>query len=174
LFDGIELLPALMGLYAVSEIIIMFLSDDSDIGNKVKGKVSSEFIKVKEIKTLLPVIFQSGVIGALVGVLRGAGGSVGGWIAYEQSKRIAKDKKDYGEGALSGIAAPETANNATVGCALVPLVSVGIRGSPTTAVLLGALIFHRVSTGPDVIQKSPDLFYSIVISMLLICLCMFI
>src|SRR5699024_1127891 len=110
LFDGIELLPALMGLYAVSEIIIMFLSDDSDIGNKIKGKVSSEFIKVKEIKTLLPVIFQSGFIGALVGVLPGAGGSVGGWIAYEQSKRIAKDKKDYGEGALSGIAAPETAN----------------------------------------------------------------
>src|SRR5699024_6197352 len=72
------------------------------------------------------------------------------------------------------VAAPETANNATVGGALVPLLSLGIPGSPTTAVLLGALIFHGVSPGPDLLQKTPVMFYSIVIALFVICFVMFI
>lgn len=174
LYDGISLLPALMGLYAVSEIIIMFLSGENKMIKEMKEKMNNQFIKLKEVISLLPVIFQSGIIGAIVGVLPGAGGSIGSWIAYDQSKRIAKDKEEYGKGALSGVAAPETANNATVGGALVPLLSLGIPGSPTTAVLLGALIFHGVSTGPDLIQKDPVLFYGIVLSMLVTSVFMFV
>lgn len=171
-FDGIELLPALMGLYAVSEVLFMFTSSHSSIDTR-KTRTSSSFITFKEFRSRLPVIFQSGIIGSIVGVLPGAGGSIGGWLAYDQSKRIAKDRDQYGRGALSGVAAPETANNATVGGALVPLLSLGIPGSPTTAVLLGALIFHGVSPGPDLLQKSPDIFYSIVVALFVICAVMF-
>lgn len=173
LFEGVSLLSALMGLYAISEVFHMFLSKDGKV-KKENRKISKQFITLKEVKRLFPVIFQSGFIGSFVGVIPGAGGSIGAWIAYQQSKRLAKDKNDYGKGALSGVAAPEAANNATVGGALVPLLSLGIPGSPTTAVLMGALMLHGLSPGPDLMKTDADLFYSLIVGMFVTCLFMFV
>ncbi|GGB48226.1 hypothetical protein GCM10011409_27230 [Lentibacillus populi] len=171
LLEGISIIPALMGLYAVSEVFNMFLNNESI--KKVKKKISRQFITKKEFKGLLPVIFQSSFIGSIVGVIPGAGGSIASWIAYQQSKRIAKDKEDYGKGALSGVAAPEAANNATVGGALVPLLSLGIPGSPTTAFLLGAFMLHGLTVGPKLMETDGDLFYSLIVGLFITCIFMF-
>ncbi|WP_099157034.1 tripartite tricarboxylate transporter permease [Virgibacillus ndiopensis] len=172
LLEGISIIPALMGLYAVSEVFNMFLTQNNTI-KKLGKKVSKQFITLKEFKSMLPVIFQSSFIGSFVGVIPGAGGSIASWIAYQQSKRIAKDKKDYGKGALSGVAAPEAANNATVGGALVPLLSLGIPGSPTTAVLLGALMLHGLTPGPKLMETDANLFYGLIIGLFITCIFMF-
>lgn len=172
LLEGISIIPALMGLYAISEVFTMFLT--SETAKKIKTKVSSQFITKKEFKSLLPVILQSSFIGVIVGVIPGAGGSIAAWIAYDQAKRIAKDKDEYGKGALSGVAAPESANNAVVGGALVPLLSLGIPGSPTTAVLLGAFMLHGLSVGPKLMESDSGLFYALVVGLFITCIFMFI
>lgn len=172
LYDGIPLIAALIGLYALSEVFIMLLSKEQKT-SKSKKAVSTKFLSLKKIKGLLPVIFQSSAIGSIVGVIPGAGGSIAAWLSYQQSQRIAKDKEKYGKGALSGVAAPEAANNATVGGALIPLLSLGIPGSPTTAILLGALMLHGLSPGVDLMETDGHIFYGLAIGMLITSLFLF-
>ncbi|MGD8113952.1 MAG: tripartite tricarboxylate transporter permease, partial [Sphaerochaetaceae bacterium] len=171
LLEGISLMPALVGLYALSEVIFMF---ETQTKNEKSKKISSnQFITFKEFKDMLPVIFSGSFIGAGTGIIPGAGGSIGGWLSYQQAKRFAKDRDQYGQGALSGVAASESANNAVVGGALIPLLALGIPGSPTTAVLLGALMLHGVSPGPDIMTNDAPLFYGIVIGLFVTCIVMF-
>jgi putative tricarboxylic transport membrane protein len=172
LYEGVPLIAALIGLYALSEVFVMFLSKNEN-KNKTKS-VARDYISFKEFKGLLPVILQSSFIGSIVGVIPGAGGSIAAWLAYQQSKRIAKDKEEYGKGALSGVAAPEASNNATVGGALIPLLSLGIPGSPTTAILLGAFMLHGLSPGVDLMETDAEIFYGIVVGLLVTCIFMFI
>lgn len=170
LLEGISLMPALVGLYALSEVLFLFDSKETE---KKGTKISNQFITLKEFKDMLPVIITGSFIGAGTGIIPGAGGSIGGWLSYQQARRFAKDRDDYGNGALSGVAASESANNAVVGGALIPLLALGIPGSPTTAVLLGALMLHGVSPGPDILTNDAPLFYGIVIGLFLTCIVMF-
>jgi len=170
LLGGISLMPALVGLYAISEVLYMFLDKKK---KKKSDKMSRKIISFQEFKDMLPVIFISSFIGSGVGIIPGAGGSIGGWFAYQQAQRYAKDKDEYGKGALSGVAASEAANNAVVGGALIPMLALGIPGSPTTAVILGALMLHGISPGPDIMKTDATLFYGIVIGMFITCICMF-
>ena len=171
LLEGISLMPALVGLYALSEVFIMF--EKTNDGKK-SSKVKREFLSMKEFKDMLPVIFSGSLIGTGTGIIPGAGGSIGGWLSYQQARRFAKDRADYGNGALSGVAASESANNAVVGGALIPLLALGIPGSPTTAVLLGALMLHGVSPGPDIMETDANLFYGIVLGLFFTCIVMFV
>lgn len=172
LLEGVPFLPALIGLFAVSEVFKML--EESFKTGKINEKLAYTLLSLKEIRAIIPTILRSSVIGSIVGTIPGAGAGVACWIAYDQEKRLSKNPEEFGKGALRGIAAPEAANNATVGGALVPLLALGVPGSPTTAILIGALILHGLQPGPQLFIKNPEIVYGLFVSLFLACLVMLI
>ncbi|MEW6622426.1 MAG: tripartite tricarboxylate transporter permease [Bacillota bacterium] len=170
LLEGIPFLPALIGMFAIAEVFKML--EESLKKTAVTQKIESALLSLKEIRSIVPTILRGSVIGSLVGTIPGAGAGVACWIAYDQEKRLSKNPDEFGKGALAGIAAPESANNATVGGALVPLLALGVPGSPTTAIMLGALMLHGLQPGPQLFVKNPDVVYSLFVSLFFACILM--
>ena len=116
----------------------------------------------------LPLTLQSSLIGVLVGALPGAGGDVAALLSYDTAKRSVKNPDvPFGEGSVEGLVAPETANNAAIGGAFIPMLTLGIPGDSVTAVMLAALMVHGLKPGPNLMNTSPDLFYLIVACLVL-------
>ncbi|KGX88099.1 tripartite tricarboxylate transporter TctA [Pontibacillus halophilus JSM 076056 = DSM 19796] len=164
LMEGIDFLVIALGLFALAEVCALILtrkdrslSKQSDIGNLKLNK--SDF---KEMRG--PMTRQS-FLGFLLGVLPGAGATIASFIGYISEKRIAKKPDEFGKGSVKGLSAPETANNAATSGAFVPLLSLGIPGSGTTAVMLGAFLALGIQPGPLLIQDRPDVFWGIIASM---------
>ncbi|MQA08194.1 MAG: hypothetical protein GEU98_06495 [Pseudonocardiaceae bacterium] len=165
--SGIELVPALIGLFSLSQVMILAeqrRTGTSATAQLVRGKVLP---KLRELKTLVPTILRSSGIGAFVGILPGAGGDVGSWVGYNEAKRFAKDKSAFGKGEPKGVAAPETANNAVTGGALIPLLTLGIPGSSATAVLLGGLLVQGMQPGHELFTDDADVTYAVILGFLL-------
>ena len=120
-----------------------------------------------EVKTMVPVVGRSSVLGFFIGVLPGAGATIASFLAYGMERNVAPraEKEKFGKGSLRGLAAPETANNAACSGSFVPLLTLGIPGSGTTAVMLGALISYGVQPGPTLFTERPEVFWSVIISM---------
>ncbi|MFZ7130954.1 MAG: tripartite tricarboxylate transporter permease [Eubacteriales bacterium] len=159
LLTGIPLVPALIGLLALSQALILL---EENMLFKVKGYnfrikrwLPSFTIIVKYYKTLL----RSSIIGTIVGAIPGAGGSIAAFIAYDDAKKNAIDANNFGKGALGGVAAPESANNAVTGGALATMLTLGIPGSNVTAILLGSLMIHGLRPGPQFFQATPNIAY---------------
>jgi len=153
LSDGISFLLLAMATFALSEALMSTLKGQ-DVSEKIreaiKRKMSSLKLSRKEVKEIVPTIGRSSVIGFLVGVLPGAGATIASFLAYGIERNIAKgkDKLEFGKGSLKGLAAPETANNAASSGSFVPLLTLGIPGSGTTAIILGALLSYGIQPGP--------------------------
>lgn len=160
LLDGIHLVPAMIGFFAIAEA---FRLVDGGLGGgqRVTGRISGELPTLREMRSLLPTIVRSSAIGSGVGAVPGAGATVASLIAWNEARRASKTPERFGNGALEGIAAPESANNASVGGAMVPLLTLGIPGSGSTAVLLGGLMMHGVNPGPLLVVEQPQLIYAI-------------
>ena len=166
--QGFAFLPVLIGLFAFSQL----LSDVED-NEKAKAplmKKTADPVRVEHIKSII-IIFKSWVnllrssfIGIFTGILPAAGGSISNILAYDQAKKAAKNRDEFGKGAVDGIIAPESANNATAGGALIMMMALGIPGDIVTAVMLGALMIHNVIPGPSFIQDEPLLAYGIFIA----------
>ena len=159
LYDGIGFLPVMLGLFAISEVF--FVIERGEGTRFTGGSFSSERMKWREIAGYWKCMLRSSVIGTFVGIVPGAGASIGSIIAYNESKRTSKNPEEYGQGSIEGVVACESANNATVGGALVPLLTLGVPGSGTTAVLLGALMLQNLSPGPFLFNQRPDIIYGI-------------
>lgn len=170
LLEGIPFLPALIGLFAISEVFTML--EEMLGGTKVTRKISGSLISWKEIKSLIPTVLRGATVGTFVGSIPGAGGNIASWISYDLEKRFSKHPEEFGKGSMAGIAAPESSNNASVGGALIPLLSLGVPGSPTTAILIGALIMHGLQPGPRLFVTNPDVVYSLFASLFLACIVM--
>ena len=170
LSDGISFILLAMATFALSEALMSALKDQ-DVSEKIretiKRKMSSLKLSRKEVKEIVPTIARSSVLGFLVGVLPGAGATIASFLAYGVERNIAKgkDKLEFGKGSLKGLAAPETANNAASSGSFVPLMTLGIPGSGTTAIILGALLSYGVQPGPRLFVEHPALFWSVIISM---------
>ena len=170
LSDGISFILLAMATFALSEALMSALKDQ-DVSEKIretiKRKMSSLKLSRKEVKEIVPTIARSSVLGFLVGVLPGAGATIASFLAYGVERNIAKgkDKLEFGKGSLKGLAAPETANNAASSGSFVPLLTLGIPGSGTTAIILGALLSYGVQPGPRLFVDHPALFWSVIISM---------
>ncbi len=163
LYEGIPFLTALIGLFAMAEVFIMV---ERSLGGAKKPAISGEALTGKEMKHILPACLRGSIIGTVVGAIPGAGASIACWIAYDQEKRFTKHPdRPFGEGALRGIAGPESANSATVGGALIPLLTLGMPGSPTTAVLIGALIIHGLQPGPKLFVDHVDIVYTLFVGL---------
>jgi putative tricarboxylic transport membrane protein len=120
----------------------------------------------KELKSTLRATVLGTLIGTIVGIMPGAGGTIGSFIAYSEGKRWSKHPEKFGKGSLEGVAAPESANNAVTGGAMVPLLAFGIPGSNAAAIMLGALMLQGLRPGPMLFQNSPGIVYSLFVGML--------
>ncbi|WP_085899092.1 tripartite tricarboxylate transporter permease [Kiloniella majae] len=170
LIDGISFLLLAMATFALSEALMVVLKPEKisqEAEEATKGKLGSMKVSREEVKDLAPVVGRSSVLGFFIGVLPGAGATIASFLAYgmERSFASAKEKLKFGKGSLRGLAAPETANNAACSGSFVPLLTLGIPGSGTTAVMLGALISYGVQPGPRLFVEQPAVFWSVIISM---------
>lgn len=158
--SGVDYVVAMIGLFGASEALVQ-LSDMQS--TPVKQKIDKIIPSWSESLKHLPLTIRSAVIGVLVGALPGAGGDIAALLSYDQAKRSAK-KTDvpFGEGNVEGIIAPETANNAAIGGAFIPMLTLGIPGDAVTAVIISALTIHGLRPGPNLITATPDLFWLIV------------
>lgn len=159
-FEGLPLVPVLLGLYALSEVLHMVEEGASD---RVKSqKVSGLFaVPLSTYAALKGQILRSAVIGYVIGVMPGAGASIASFISYAIARKTSKTPEMFGKGSLEGITASETANNAAVSGALAPLLALGIPGSATTAVMIGALMIQGIQPGPMLFTKNPEIPYTI-------------
>jgi TctA family transporter len=154
LSDGINLVAFAMGLFGVAEII-------SSIRHVKTSAVDRESDDVS--RSIMPVVRGTGV-GSFLGTLPGVGSSIASFMAYAAEKRFAKDPSRFGKGAIEGIMAPEAANNSADQTAFIPTLALGIPGSATMALMLGALIIHGIAPGPTLMTDQPSLFWGLIMS----------
>ena len=168
LLDGISFLLLAMATFALAEAMMSVLERvDEGAETQDMTQLGSMKISREEIKEVAPTVARSSVLGFLVGVLPGAGATIAAFLAYGVDRNLAKgDKKDeFGSGSLRGLAAPESANDAASSGSFVPLLTLGIPGSGTTAIMLGALISYGIQPGPRLFVDHPEVFWSVIISM---------
>ena len=169
--SGFGFITLAMAMFALPEAIYLVLDP-----NRSKTKSGGDQSEIKDLritraeaKQIAPVIGRQSIQGFFIGVLPGAGATIASFLGYAVERNIASDeeKKQFGKGSLKGLAAPESANNAASTGSFVPLLTLGIPGSGTTAILLGALIALNVSPGPRLMTDNPEIFWSVIISMYL-------
>ncbi|PIE45401.1 MAG: tripartite tricarboxylate transporter TctA [Gammaproteobacteria bacterium] len=165
--SGVYFITLIMGLFAIPEAFMIVL-------DKKRSKVAEGDREIKELriskqdaKRIAPVIGRQSIMGFFIGVMPGAGATIASFLGYAVERNIApnKDRQAFGKGSVRGLAAPETANNAACTGSFVPMLTLGIPGSGTTAVLLGALVALNVTPGPQLMTDNPEVFWSIIISM---------
>jgi putative tricarboxylic transport membrane protein len=163
MMDGISLVVIAMGLFGISEIVnSITIKRDAMITQRVTMR--SMMPSRKDLKdSLMPMARGSG-IGGFFGALPGTGASIAAFISYAVEKKIAKDPSRFGKGAIEGITAPESANNAAAQSAFIPTLTLGIPGSATMAIMLGALIIHGIQPGPMLMSEQPALFWGLIVS----------
>ena len=165
LSDGIGIVPLVMGLFGVSEIL-----------ENLEGDLKREVFKTR-IRNLWPsfkdwmdskwAIVRGSIIGFVLGILPGGGAVISTFVSYAVEKKVSKNPEKFGKGAIEGVAGPESANNASAGASLIPLLSLGIPPNPIMAIFFSALLIHGIQPGPLLIKQNPDLFWGLVASLYL-------
>lgn len=160
---GLKLLPVLIGMFAISQIISDLARLDEKITIIPLKRTREMLFSLKDWKNQAVNLLRSSVIGTWIGILPGIGANIGSVSAYSAAKSLAKpaEQKKFGQGSETAIVASESANNATIGGALIPLVSLGIPGSVVDAILLGGLLIHGLQPGPLLFQQNPEMVYTI-------------
>ncbi|MEM9197083.1 MAG: tripartite tricarboxylate transporter permease [Pseudomonadota bacterium] len=166
--SGFGFITLAMAMFALPEAIYLVL-DPSRSKTGSSGEIKDLRITRAEAKSIAPVVGRQSIQGFLIGVLPGAGATIASFLGYAVERNIApkKDQEEFGKGSIKGLAAPESANNAACTGSFVPLLTLGIPGSGTTAILLGALIALNVSPGPRLMTDNPEIFWAVIISMYL-------
>jgi len=165
LLGGVDFLVVAVGLFGIGEVLY-------NAEQIMKMEFVTEKIKIKEVwpnraewrASAMPIT-RGTIIGFLVGVLPGAGSTIASFMSYAAEKRFSKHPEQFGKGAIEGVAGPESANNSATGGAMVPLLTLGIPGSGTTAIMLGALMMFGLQPGPLLFQKNPDFVWGVIASM---------
>ncbi|WP_439587118.1 tripartite tricarboxylate transporter permease [Hydrogenophaga sp.] len=163
LMDGVNLVALAMGLFGVAEVVRCINSADA---NRKVEKVTLRSMAPtgEEFKATLKPMARGSALGSALGALPGVGPSIAAFMSYAIEKKVAKDPSRFGHGAIEGITAPESANNAAAQTAFVPSLSLGIPGDAVMAVMLGALIIHGIQPGPMLITEQPNLFWGLIVS----------
>lgn len=163
LLAGIDFLVIVIGFFGMAELISLV---EQQFSGKLKAlKIDKTFVTWKDMMAVKWTIVRSSIIGFIVGVLPGTGASVASAVAYGTEKRINGANGTFGNGDIRGLAAPESANNACAGGAMVPMLTLGIPGSGTTAILLGALLLFSVTPGPMMFEQRPEIAWGLIASM---------
>jgi putative tricarboxylic transport membrane protein len=165
LVDGVNIIPMAMGLFGISEVLSNIDRDLDSPREVLQTRISNLWPSLKDWSEAKWAILRGTVIGFCLGMLPGAGAILSTFISYAVEKRISKHPERFGKGAIEGVAAPESANNAASGAALVPLLSLGIPTNMTMALLFAALIIHGIQPGPLLIKNHPEIFWGLIASM---------
>ncbi len=163
LIEGIDLTTLIIGAFALSELLAQAVVSNAEYkailseASKAKFKRREFFPTFKEMKEIgIKTYLKSALMGYLIGILPGAGASMAGFVSYAEQKRCSKHPEKFGDGAVDGLVATETANNAMCGGALVPMLSLGIPGDGTTAIILGVLMVYGIVPGPNLLNTQMD------------------
>jgi TctA family transporter len=162
--DGVSLVAMAMGLFGVAEIL-------TNMGNRAPLQLNAKSISFRslipsreEVRQCFMPTVRGSLVGSVIGALPGTGPAIAAFMSYALEKRIAADPSRFGQGAIEGIAAPEAANNAAVQTAFIPTLSLGVPGDVVMAVMLGALMIHGITPGPQFLAKQPEMFWGLVAS----------
>ena len=172
LYDGFDLVSVLIGMFAITEVINMVLSDMSTF-HRPDNKAMKVSLSLSEIIHIMPTVFKSSVIGTVCGIIPGLGGGVAAMMSYSEARRCSKNPEMFGKGEPLGIAASESANNAVVGGALIPFLTLGIPGSFTIAIISGALMMKGIQPGITLMNDHQELVYSIFVALFLSLIAMY-
>lgn len=167
LAGGLEFIAVSIGLFAIAEVLV---NVEERAGRKiftVPSKLRELLPSMDDMKRSRGAIAQGSVVGFLIGILPGAGATVASFVSYTLAKKTSKTPERFGKGAIEGVAAPEAANNSETGGAMIPLLTLGIPGSGTGAVLLGALVLYGLNPGPLLFNEHPEVVWPIIASMYL-------
>lgn len=170
LLDGLSFVMLAMATFAITEGFIMVLKRQDTTGvfdSQNLASISDLRVTKDEFKQIAPTIGRSSLLGFFIGALPGAGATLGSFLSYGMEQKLAKaeERKKFGKGSLIGLAAPETGNNAASTGSFIPLLTLGIPGSGTTAVMLGALIAYGIEPGPRMFVERPEVFWTVIMSM---------
>jgi putative tricarboxylic transport membrane protein len=165
LLDGVQFLPVAVGLFGVSEMIESLIRKEGCDIIKVDLSWRKVLPTWQDIRQCTGPIWRGSVLGFFVGVLPGAGATIASFLSYGIEQKVSKTPERFGKGAIEGVAGPETANNASTGGAFIPMLSLGIPGSGTTAVLLGALLMFGLQPGPALFREAPEVVWGLIASM---------
>ena len=158
--SGVNYIVALIGLFGAAEALVQLTEVNI---TPIKQKIDRIIPSWETTLKYIPLTIRSAIVGVFVGALPGAGGDIAALLTYDQAKRTVKNPKvPFGQGAIEGIVAPETANNAAIGGTFIPMLTLGIPGDAVTAVLIGALTIHGLRPGPNLMTESPEMFNIIV------------
>lgn len=164
---GIDMLPAMIALIALTQVV-QKLRDFKVARGKLDDarKIDKQGITKKEMISILPACLRSSAIASILGAMPGVGGGVAQFLCYNEVRRTSKHPEEFGKGCLEGIAAAESSNNAVVGSAMIPLLTLGIPGDGVTALLLGAFVLHGIQPGPTMFTKQGVMAYTIIVGCL--------
>jgi putative tricarboxylic transport membrane protein len=164
LMDGVPFIVAASGLFAVSEL--MFEANRKDGAQSRISVSKGVWLTWLDLKRIIPAALRGSGIGFLVGIMPGAGGIAATFLSYSVEKNISKNPERFGKGEIEGLASPEAANNASAQGSMLPLFTLGIPGSATGAVLLGAFMMYGLQPGPTLMARNPEIVWTIVTSMI--------
>lgn len=165
LVDGVHFVVAAIGLFAIGEVLGNLKPSDEAQAFRVPKGLRNLLPNLQDLKDCRFAFLNGSLVGFFIGVLPGAGSTIASFVSYGVEKAFSRRREEFGEGVMEGVAAPEAANNSETGGALVPLLTLGIPGSATTAILLAALILWGVRPGPLLMQEHAELFWGLVASM---------
>ncbi|MCS1391667.1 tripartite tricarboxylate transporter permease [Lysinibacillus boronitolerans] len=163
LFSGIEFLTIAVGLFALGEVFKTILEKDEEDGQI--AKINRVLPTKQDLKNSAVPIARGSLLGFFIGVLPGAGATLASFFSYITEKKFSKTPEQFGKGHIAGVAGPESANNAASGGAMIPLLTLGIPGSGTTAILMGALIMYNIQPGPLLFEEHPQVAWGLIASM---------
>ncbi|WP_181995550.1 tripartite tricarboxylate transporter permease [Clostridium sp. AM58-1XD] len=167
LLSGISFIPMVIGVFGFSQVIEMAVANKKDDGEKVSISRKDCVLTKGEMKRVLPIALRQGFLGTFIGVMPGAGATTSAFLSYIMEKRINKNRSEMGKGCIEGVAAPEASNNAAAAGAFAPLLTLGIPGGSTTAVLMGGLMMWGLRPGPTLFRDNPDFVWPLISSMYL-------
>ena len=170
--DGINFVPALIGLFSVAQVMsLAYDVHHGKTGSVIEDEENLKHSRVlppwKETKTLIPTQIRSSLVGTIVGIVPAAGAGVSSWICYSLGKRFSKHPEKFGHGAMDGVASCEAGNNAATGGALIPLITLGLPGSSVAAILMGGLMIHGLTPGASMFTKNAPTTYGIMVGFLI-------
>jgi putative tricarboxylic transport membrane protein len=163
LLDGIDLVTVAVGLFAISEVLLVV--EQVARGERKFARITRLWLTMKDFAVSWWSIVRGTLVGFYIGILPGAGATIASFLSYGLEKRLARDPSTFGKGDIRGVAAPESANNASAVGAMIPMLTLGIPGSSTTAVMMGALMIMNVLPGPQLFTKHPDVVWGLMASM---------
>ncbi|GAK27729.1 tripartite tricarboxylate transporter permease [Serratia liquefaciens] len=165
LSDGVQFIVVVIGLFSVSEILLML--ESTSTGQKLVRKTGRLLFNRKEAVECVGPTLRSSVIGFFVGILPGAGATIASALTYMTEKKISGNSETFGKGDIRGVAAPEAANNASACGSFIPMLTLGVPGSGTTAVMMGALTLYNITPGPAMFTEQPDIVWGLIAALLI-------